>query len=162
MSKAAVIGGGFAGVECASALSRNGIIVDLFEMKAYIYNDNQGIDISVTEIPEDMKEKAEEYRAMLVEAVASTDEELMMKFLEDDGEVFGFLDHVYGVVDPHVETYMKRGFNSLMVCFGCTGGQHRSVYSAEHMAHHLAQKYPRIRVRLIHREQHLSFYVSAD
>ena len=80
-------------------------------------------------------------------------DEPVIRFLEDDGEVFGFLEHVYGVVDPHVETYMKRGFSSLMVSFGCTGGQHRSVYSAEHMAHHLARKYPGIRVRLIHREQ---------
>ena len=80
-------------------------------------------------------------------------DEPVIKFLEDDGEVFGFLEHAYGVLDPHVETYMKRGFTSLMVSFGCTGGQHRSVYCAEHMAHHLAQKYPGIRVRLIHREQ---------
>ena len=77
----------------------------------------------------------------------------VIEFLEDDGEVFGFLDHVYGVVDPHVETYSKRGFNSLMVSFGCTGGQHRSVYCAEHLAHHLAEKYSDIHVRLIHREQ---------
>lgn len=89
-------------------------------------------------------------------------DEPVIKFLEDDGEVFGFLEHVYGVVDPHVETYSKRGFTSLMVSFGCTGGQHRSVYCAEHLAHHLAQKYPHIRVRLIHREQHLNSYVSAD
>lgn len=80
-------------------------------------------------------------------------DEPVIRFLEEDGEIFGFLEHAYGVVDPHVETYMKRGFNSLMVCFGCTGGQHRSVYSAEHMAQHLAQKFPGIRVRLIHREQ---------
>ena len=80
-------------------------------------------------------------------------DEPVIRFLEEDGEIFGFLEHAYGVVDPHVETYMKRGFTSLMVCFGCTGGQHRSVYSAEHMAQHLAQKYPGIRVRLIHREQ---------
>lgn len=80
-------------------------------------------------------------------------DEPVIKFLEDDGEVFGFLEHVYGVVDPHVETYSKRGFTNLMVGFGCTGGQHRSVYCAEHLAHHLAQKYPGIRVRLIHREQ---------
>lgn len=80
-------------------------------------------------------------------------DEPVIRFLEDDGEVFGFLEHVYGVVDPHVETYSERGFNSLMVSFGCTGGQHRSVYCAEHLAHHLAQKYPNIRVRLIHREQ---------
>jgi RNase adaptor protein for sRNA GlmZ degradation len=77
----------------------------------------------------------------------------VIRFLEDDGEICGFLDHVYGVVDPHVETYSRRGFTSLMVSFGCTGGQHRSVYCAEHLAHHLAEKYPEIRVRLIHREQ---------
>ena len=89
-------------------------------------------------------------------------DEPVIKFLEDDGEVFGFMEHAYGVVDPHVETYVKRGFTSLMVSFGCTGGQHRSVYCAEHMARHLAQKYPGIRVRLIHREQHLNSYVLAD
>ena len=77
----------------------------------------------------------------------------VIEFLENDGEIFSFLEHVYGVVDPHVETYRRRGFSSLMVSFGCTGGQHRSVYSAEHLAHHLAEKYPDIDVRLIHREQ---------
>ena len=77
----------------------------------------------------------------------------VIDFLEDDGEIIGFLEHVYGVVDPHVETFSSRGFTSLMVSFGCTGGQHRSVYCAEHLAHHLADKYPHVRVRLIHREQ---------
>ena len=80
-------------------------------------------------------------------------DEPVIKFLEDDGEVFGYLEHVYGVVDPHVETYSRRGFTNLMVSFGCTGGQHRSVYCAEHLAAHLAEKYPDIRVHLIHREQ---------
>ena len=80
-------------------------------------------------------------------------DEPVIRFLEDDGEIIGFLEHVYGVVDSHVETYSRRGFTSLMVSFGCTGGQHRSVYSAEHVAAHLSQKYPDIRVRLIHREQ---------
>lgn len=83
-------------------------------------------------------------------------DEPVIRFLEDDGEIFAFLEHAYAIVDPHVETYMKRGFSSLMVSFGCTGGQHRSVYSAEHMAHHLARKYPGIRVRLIHREQSIT------
>ncbi len=77
----------------------------------------------------------------------------VIKFLEEDGEVDRFLEHVYGVVGPHVETYSQRGFSSLMVNFGCTGGQHRSVYCAEHLASHLASAYPEIRVRLIHREQ---------
>ena len=82
-------------------------------------------------------------------------DEPVIRFLEDDGEIIGFLEHVYGVVDPHVETYSRRGFTSLMVSFGCTGGQHRSVYCAEHLAHHLAEKYPEIRVCLIHREQNI-------
>ncbi len=77
----------------------------------------------------------------------------VIDFLEDDGEITGFLEHVYGVVDPHVETFSRRGFTSLMVSFGCTGGRHRSVYCAEHLARHLAARYPAIRVRLIHREQ---------
>ena len=77
----------------------------------------------------------------------------VIDFLENDGEIFSFLEHVYGVVDPHVDTFRRRGFSNLMVSFGCTGGQHRSVYSAEHLAHHLAEKYPDVTVRLIHREQ---------
>lgn len=80
-------------------------------------------------------------------------DEPVIRFLEDDGEISRFLEHVYGVVDPHVETYASRGFTSLMVSFGCTGGQHRSVYCAEHLAHHLATRYPQVRVRLYHREQ---------
>lgn len=74
----------------------------------------------------------------------------VIDFLEEDGEVFGFLEHAYGVVDPHIETFRKRGFTSLMVSFGCTGGQHRSVYCAESMARHLAEKYPDIHVHLTH------------
>lgn len=80
-------------------------------------------------------------------------DEPVIRFLEEDGEVFEFLKHVYGVVDPHVETFSDRGFTSLMVSFGCTGGQHRSVYCAEHLAAHLREKYPDIHVHLRHREQ---------
>ena len=82
-------------------------------------------------------------------------DEPVIRFLEDDAEIIRYLDHVYAIVDPHVETYYGRGFTSLMVGFGCTGGQHRSVYCAEHLAHHLAERYPDIRVRLIHREQNV-------
>ena len=82
-------------------------------------------------------------------------DEPVIRFLEDDGEILRFLDHVYGVIDPHVKTYKGRGFTSLMVSFGCTGGQHRSVYCAEHLAAHLSEKYPDIRVILSHREQNL-------
>ncbi len=59
-------------------------IIDLLEMKAYVYYDDIGKDIRVEEIPHDMVEKAEEYRAALVEAVASLDDELMEKFLEEE------------------------------------------------------------------------------
>ncbi len=59
-------------------------IVDLFEMKAYIYNDSKGEDISITDIPDDMKEQAEKFHTELVEACCDYDEELMMMYL--DGE----------------------------------------------------------------------------
>ena len=59
-------------------------IIDLMEMKAYIYNDELGNDISVVDIPDDMKEKAEQYHAEMVEAIAETDDTLMEKFLEDE------------------------------------------------------------------------------
>ena len=58
--------------------------VDLLEMKAHIYKDDLGKDIEITEIPEDMKELAQEWREKMVEAVAETDEELMMKYLEGE------------------------------------------------------------------------------
>ena len=87
-------------------------------------------------------------------------DEAVIRFLEEDGEITGFLEHVYGVTDPHVDTYRRRGFTSLMVSFGCTGGQHRSVYCAEHLARHLAEKFPDVRVRLIHREQSIDEFVS--
>ena len=59
-------------------------IIDLIDMKADIYYDDMGNDVRVEEIPEDLKEQAQEYRDKLIEAVAETDEELMMKYL--DGE----------------------------------------------------------------------------
>ena len=59
-------------------------IIDLLEMKAYIFNNDLGTDIEVIDIPADMMDKAEEYRAILLDAVAEQDEEIMMKYL--DGE----------------------------------------------------------------------------
>ena len=76
----------------------------------------------------------------------------MIRFLEDDGEILTFLDSVYRLADAHVQRYIQRGFTSLMFCFGCTGGQHRSVYSAQHLAEHIHQKYG-VEVRITHREQ---------
>lgn len=59
-------------------------LIDLITMKAFIYKDDLGQDIEETEIPEDMKEKAEEYHETMIEAVAELDEELMMKYLEGE------------------------------------------------------------------------------
>ncbi|MEY8395457.1 elongation factor G [Lachnospiraceae bacterium 45-P1] len=59
-------------------------IVDLFEMQAYIYNDDKGDDISVTDIPEDMKDDAELYRSELVEKICELDDDLMMQYLEGE------------------------------------------------------------------------------
>ena len=81
-------------------------------------------------------------------------EEPVIKFLEDDGEITKFLASVKNIVDASVERYLDRGFNNLMICFGCTGGQHRSVYSAQHIAEYLNKKYG-VKVDLIHREQNI-------
>lgn len=59
-------------------------IIDLFEMRAYIYNDEKGTDITITEIPEDMKDDAELYRTEMVEKICELDDDLMMRYLEDD------------------------------------------------------------------------------
>ena len=59
-------------------------IIDLFEMKAYIYNDDKGEDISIVDIPEDMQDDAELYHTELIEKVCELDDELMMRYLEDD------------------------------------------------------------------------------
>ncbi len=59
-------------------------IIDLFEMKAYIYNDDKGDDISVVDIPDDMKDDAELYRGELVEKVCELDDDLMMMYLEGE------------------------------------------------------------------------------
>ena len=59
-------------------------IVDLFEMKAYIYNDDKGDDISIVDIPEDMKDDAELYRTELVEKICELDDDLMMMYLEGE------------------------------------------------------------------------------
>lgn len=88
-------------------------------------------------------------------------DEPVIRFLEDDGEILDFLQPVYRLADHHVERYLQRGFTSLMFCFGCTGGQHRSVYSAQHLAEHLHEKYG-IEVHVIHREQHIEEVMEAQ
>ena len=70
-------------------------------------------------------------------------------FLEQQTLMPDFLNSVYDLVDITVEEYIKRGFESLMVSFGCTGGQHRSVYAADALARHLRNKF-KVNVELRH------------
>lgn len=76
----------------------------------------------------------------------------VIAFLEEDGEILSFLEHADALVDHHVGRFLERDFTHLQVSFGCTGGQHRSVYCAEHLAARLAGR-PGVKVHLIHREQ---------
>ncbi len=62
-------------------------------------------------------------------------------YLEQQTQMPEFLNNVYNIVDISVEDYIKRGFESLMINFGCTGGQHRSVYAADAVARHLKNKF---------------------
>jgi len=82
-------------------------------------------------------------------------DEPVIRFLEDDGEILTFLESVYRLADAHVRRYIQRGFTSLMFSFGCTGGQHRSVYSAQHLAEHIHSKFG-IEVHICHREQNIT------
>lgn len=76
----------------------------------------------------------------------------VIDFLEQDGEILTFLESVDKLIDHHVERFLERGFTRLQVSFGCTGGQHRSVYCAEHLAKHLKEKYD-VQIELNHRER---------
>ena len=75
------------------------------------------------------------------------------EFLHTQSSIDGFLENVWRITDPAVEAYIERGFTSLQICFGCTGGQHRSVFSAEETARHIQERFPDVGVNLIHREQ---------
>lgn len=70
-------------------------------------------------------------------------------FLEQQTRMPAFLNSIFDIVDTTVEEYIKRGFESLMVSFGCTGGQHRSVYAADALARHLKNKF-KVKIELNH------------
>lgn len=79
----------------------------------------------------------------------------VIQFIEQDGELPTLLNPIYQLADFHVQRYLERGFTHLQFAFGCTGGQHRSVYAAQHLAEHLHERFPQTAIRLTHREQHL-------
>lgn len=75
----------------------------------------------------------------------------VISFLENQSEVDFFKQHAFAIINQAVNNYIERGFTSLMINFGCTGGQHRSVYMAEQMNRYLKEKFE-IEINLNHRE----------
>jgi RNase adaptor protein for sRNA GlmZ degradation len=65
----------------------------------------------------------------------------VQEFLLHKTSMPSFLQHVFGLIDISVEDYIKRDFEGLTISFGCTGGQHRSVFAADRLAEHLKDKY---------------------
>ncbi len=79
----------------------------------------------------------------------------VIEFLDKEEEMTDFINNVYSLADKHVKKYIDRKFDYLTFNFGCTGGQHRSVYSAEHLFNYLNNKYD-VELFLEHREQNIT------
>ncbi|CAN5787373.1 RNase adapter RapZ [soil metagenome] len=77
----------------------------------------------------------------------------VVEYIERCSESHHYWKHVRALVDAQVEEYLRRSFTSLTISFGCTGGQHRSVYFAERVAAHIRHNFPQVNVRLHHREE---------
>jgi aminoglycoside/choline kinase family phosphotransferase len=80
-------------------------------------------------------------------------------FLEQRTKMTDFLNSVFDVVDISVTDYLQRGFSHLSISFGCTGGQHRSVYAADALARHLKNKF-KVNINLQHRVQEAKQWVN--
>ena len=78
----------------------------------------------------------------------------VIAFLDKVPEMKLFLNSIFSIIDISVQNYIEREFSNLMVSFGCTGGQHRSVYSAEKIAEYIQNNFP-VNVVLLHREQQI-------
>jgi UPF0042 nucleotide-binding protein len=83
----------------------------------------------------------------------------VMEYLERQTRMPEFLNSVFDLVDISVEEYIRRSFSNLSVSFGCTGGQHRSVYAADAMARHLKIKY-KVTVDVYHIEQEAKNWIN--
>ncbi|MFN0204553.1 MAG: phosphotransferase [Bacteroidia bacterium] len=79
-------------------------------------------------------------------------DEPVKQFLLTQSEMSNFLKNIYPLLDIAVQNYLERDFDSLMICFGCTGGQHRSVFAADSVASYLKDKYC-VKIELEHRER---------
>ncbi|MDR0296234.1 MAG: phosphotransferase [Prevotellaceae bacterium] len=78
----------------------------------------------------------------------------VIDYLEKESLAKEFLQYIFAALEISICNYIERGFTNLSVAFGCTGGQHRSVYCAEQTAKYLVEKY-KVKVRLVHREQRI-------
>ncbi|WP_407517647.1 RapZ C-terminal domain-containing protein [Elizabethkingia anophelis] len=77
----------------------------------------------------------------------------VQEYLEEKTKIQDFLNSVFSIVSINIDDYLARGFENLQINFGCTGGQHRSVYSAIKTAAFIREKYPQVNVILQHDEQ---------
>lgn len=84
----------------------------------------------------------------------------VIEFLESETKIHDFLETAFRLVDLTIEDYLNREFTNLEVNFGCTGGQHRSVYSADAMAKHISEKFPKVEVVVEHVEQEAKNWVN--
>lgn len=79
----------------------------------------------------------------------------VQEYLETQTEMPKFLELVKNIISINIDNYLERGFENLQISFGCTGGQHRSVYSAIKIAEFIREKYPEgTEISLHHDEQH--------
>ncbi|WP_297983642.1 RNase adapter RapZ [uncultured Chryseobacterium sp.] len=77
----------------------------------------------------------------------------VQEYLETKTEMPKFIELVKNIVSINIDNYLERGFEHLQINFGCTGGQHRSVYSALKIAEFIREKYPEVSVIINHDEQ---------
>ncbi|MBI9037943.1 MAG: phosphotransferase [Bacteroidales bacterium] len=77
----------------------------------------------------------------------------VIEFLEKETEVDDFFKNCFLLINQSVEKYLQRGFKSLAVNFGCTGGQHRSVFGAEALSKHLSEKFKTLNIIVKHKEK---------
>jgi len=91
--------------------------------------------------------RIEEYKIQTGNDVAVQD------YLEEKTQMPHFLNAIKSIVSINIEDYLARGFENLQINFGCTGGQHRSVYSAIKIAEFIKEKYPEVEVVINHDEQ---------
>ncbi len=106
------------------------------EMEAYIYNDEKGDDISVVEIPEDMKDEAELYRTELVEKICELDDDLMMEYLEGEEPS---VDALKAVLE---KSYMRVYSRSGMLWYCIQKQRCTETVGCSHRIHACSDRYP--------------------